>query len=239
MPEPRRLLVFVAHPDDESFGCGSTIAEAVAQGWRVSVCCASLGEAGEVAPGYDLSGASLAEVRERELRTAAELLGARVVPPLGLRDSGWDGEPAADAICGVTDGDLVARLAAVVGAERPDAVLTLAGDDGHRDHIRLAHAVPRAAPDLPCYLWCLPNDLMQRWAAEMTRLRPDTAHLAVEISKLGTPAARITKTLDTSSHLDLRRRAMAAHASQTSPYDGLSADLADAFLTADHLIRLA
>ena len=44
------LLVFVAHPDDESFGCGSVIAEAVARGYRVAVCTASLGEAGEVRP---------------------------------------------------------------------------------------------------------------------------------------------------------------------------------------------
>lgn len=242
MPESQRLLVIVAHPDDESFGCGSTIAEAVRRGCTVAVCCASLGEEGELAAGYDLGGASLGRARERELRAAAALLGAEVLPPLGLRDSGWDGEPHPDSICGVAEDALVARLDAVVAAERPDVVLTLAGDDGHRDHARLAAAVSRALagrPEIRLYHWCLPNDLMQEWAAETARLRPETAHLALSIAELGTPADRITTVLDTSGHLEVRRRAIAAHASQTSPYEGLSPELAEAFLTTDHLVRVA
>jgi hypothetical protein len=69
-------------------------------------------------------------------------------------------------------------------------------------------------------------------------LRPETAHLALGLAELGTTDDRITDVLDTRAHLPARRAAIAAHASQTSPYEGLSPELADAFLTTDNLIRV-
>lgn len=58
----------VAHPDDETFGLGSVIAAAVAEGAEVVVCCATRGEAGEAAELPE--GADLGAVRADELRTA-------------------------------------------------------------------------------------------------------------------------------------------------------------------------
>lgn len=234
------ILVIVAHPDDESFGCGSTIAHAVAAGSRVRVLCATLGEAGEVADGYDLAGRTLAEVRHAELLAAADALGATCLPPLGLRDSGFDGPTGAGTLCALSEPELAERIGAVLATERPDLVLTIAGDDGHRDHLHLAAATRAAvAPiGLPLFEWCLPNHLMQRWAEHMAQLRPDTAHLALEIGKLGTPPEQCTTIIDTSAYLPVRRAALAAHASQTSPYEGLPDELADAFLTTDHLIEV-
>ena len=46
-----RLLVVVAHPDDEAFGCGSVLAHATRRGLRSTVVCATRGELGEPAPG--------------------------------------------------------------------------------------------------------------------------------------------------------------------------------------------
>ena len=37
----QHMVVVVAHPDDETFGCGSLIAQSSAAGARVSVICAS------------------------------------------------------------------------------------------------------------------------------------------------------------------------------------------------------
>jgi LmbE family N-acetylglucosaminyl deacetylase len=242
------VLVVVAHPDDESFGCGSTIAHAVAAGSRVRVLCATLGEAGEVADGYELAGRTLAEVRHAELLAAAAALGATCLPPLELRDSGFDGPAEPGTLCALGEAELAARLRATLAAERPDVVLTLAGDDGHRDHRHLAAATraavaaaraqDRTERPIELFEWCLPNQLMRRWAEHMSRLRPDTAHLALELGTLGTAPERCTTVIDTTAQLPARRAAVAAHASQTSPYAGLPDELATAFLTTDHLIRI-
>lgn len=87
-----RLLVVVAHPDDESFGCGSLIALAAGGGAAVTVCCATRGEAGEPAPGSGVDADALPAVREQELRDAADLLGASEVVLLDFVDSGMAGE---------------------------------------------------------------------------------------------------------------------------------------------------
>lgn len=44
--------------------------------------------------------------------------------------------------------------------------------------------------------------------------------------------------LDASAFLDARECAIAVHASQTSPYEGLPDDLRRDFLTRDHLVRV-
>jgi N-acetyl-1-D-myo-inositol-2-amino-2-deoxy-alpha-D-glucopyranoside deacetylase len=88
----------VAHPDDESFGCGSTIAHAAARGAHVTVACAMRGEAGETVPGTP-GGQALGVVREGELRRAAARLGVARVELLGYRDSGFDGDVPAGSLC--------------------------------------------------------------------------------------------------------------------------------------------
>ncbi len=84
-----RLLIVVAHPDDESFGCGSVLAHAAANRHDTVVVCATLGEAGESRIETD----DLAALRESELRAAAAVLGVGLVRVLGHVDSGMSGEP--------------------------------------------------------------------------------------------------------------------------------------------------
>jgi N-acetyl-1-D-myo-inositol-2-amino-2-deoxy-alpha-D-glucopyranoside deacetylase len=45
-----RLPVVVAHPDDETFGCGSLLAHAATRQVSTVVVCATRGEAGNVRP---------------------------------------------------------------------------------------------------------------------------------------------------------------------------------------------
>jgi LmbE family N-acetylglucosaminyl deacetylase len=71
----------------------------------------------------------------------------------------------------------------------------------------------------------------------MSRMQPDLAYLSE--SELGTPDERITHTIDTAAHYDDRLRAMAAHTSQTSPFDELPEELKRAFLTREYLVRVS
>jgi N-acetyl-1-D-myo-inositol-2-amino-2-deoxy-alpha-D-glucopyranoside deacetylase len=59
------LLASFAHPDDEAFGTGGTIARYAQQGVQVDLVCSTRGEAGEIAEGSDATPETLGAVRER------------------------------------------------------------------------------------------------------------------------------------------------------------------------------
>ena len=237
-----RLLVVVAHPDDETFGCGSLLLHAAANGWELSVCCATRGEAGEPHPASGVTKDQLPAVRERELRAAARFLGVEHVTLLDHRDSGMAGEPEVGALVGAPLHEVTAQVQAEIERLRPQAVVTLDGSDGHRDHAHVRDATIRAVERASwspehLLLHCLPRSLLRRWADHRRRIDPGSPYLDVEEAALGTPDERITTAIDTSRFLEQRWQAIALHASQRSPYDDLPADLAGAFLTTEHLIQ--
>lgn len=239
----RRLLVVVAHPDDETFGCGSLIADAVVAGAEVTVCCATRGEAGEVMPGCDLAGGSLGALRERELRAAGDVLGVGDIVLLDFVDSGMHGEPASGTLVGAPLASVVTAVADVVVRTDPDVVVTLdvAGGDGHRDHARIAEATTEAVRGVgrgaSLYYWCVVRSLLRRWLETMRQVRPETSHLQLGEDGLGRPDEDITTMVDVSAHVERRRAAMAMHRSQRSPFEDMPADLVEASLTCDRLVR--
>ncbi|MCX6037158.1 MAG: PIG-L family deacetylase, partial [Chloroflexi bacterium] len=85
------LLAVLAHPDDESFGMGGTLALYASRGVDVHLVCATRGEVGGVAPQLLEGFESIAKLRESELRCAAGVLGLTSVHFLGYRDSGMPG----------------------------------------------------------------------------------------------------------------------------------------------------
>src|SRR4051812_489345 len=89
--EVNSLLVVVAHPDDETFGCGSLLLHAADAGVRTAVCCATRGDAGEWPEDLVLPPGGIAEQREAELRAAAAALGVSRVEVLDFLDSGMAG----------------------------------------------------------------------------------------------------------------------------------------------------
>jgi N-acetyl-1-D-myo-inositol-2-amino-2-deoxy-alpha-D-glucopyranoside deacetylase len=223
-----RLLVVVAHPDDETFGCGSVLAHASARGAEIVVACATRGELGEPAPGSGVERASLGDVRETELRAAAAELGASRVVMLGWRDSGVDGDAAPGSLAAARVEDVAAAVARVIDDFRPDIVVTPDASDGHRDHAAIRDATLRAVEEAQArpartYLWCLPRSLLSRYTGN---------------PNLGTPDEQITTVIDTTEHLDRRRRAIRMHASQVSPYDAMPQELQLAFLGSERLVRV-
>lgn len=226
---PTRLLVAVAHPDDETFGCGGLLLHAAAAGTDTYVVCATRGEAGEGGTGDE----PLGVVRERELRRAAAVLGVREVTLLAHRDSGMSGEPEPGTLAAVDPDALAAELEAHVARVRPEVVVTLDASDGHRDHevMRDAAVAAATAAGVPrVHLVCLARSSMVRWVEHQRAEHPDREHLSVEDVELGTPDELVTATLDVSAHRARLAEAMAEHASQDSPYDGLPESLLSDFL---------
>jgi LmbE family N-acetylglucosaminyl deacetylase len=229
-----RLQVVVAHPDDETFGCGSLLLHAAAAGALTAVVCATRGEAGG-------EGDDLAAVRESELRTAADLLGVQWVDLLDFADSGMAGDAGPTTVVGAPFDDLRAAVQAAIADFRPDVLVTLDASDSHRDHVRIRDAACEAAgrEGVPrVYLACLPRSLMRRWVEHVRTERPDMQHLDADTAAMGTPDDELTTVIDVAEHRAARERAIAVHASQTSPFEGLPADLRSAFLDTVHLRRV-
>ena len=234
------LLVAIAHPDDETFGCGALIASEARAGSEVVVCCASRGELGEDASGRHPSREALGAAREQELRAAARVLGAATVEVLGLADSGWDGdaEPGSIVAEPVRLGE---RLEDALRRHRPGVVVTLdpTGSDGHRDHAAVGTAATEAferVVDWPAslYHWCLPHSLMDAWTREIAASSPDSVYLGTE---LGRPDADVTTILDGHEVLETVWTAIGCHETQATPYDAISPELAAQFVGHDHLVR--
>ena len=73
------ILAVLAHPDDETFGMGGTLALYAQRGAQVYLVCATRGEVGDVDPQYMQGFETIAERREYELRCAAQKLGLKEV----------------------------------------------------------------------------------------------------------------------------------------------------------------
>lgn len=237
MGHVHRLLVVVAHPDDETFGCGSLLLRAADEGIMTAVCCATKGDAGEPAPGYVVPDGDLGAAREAELHAAARAMEVSRVDVLAYGDSGMGGDPGPGTLAAARAEDLLAELRRVVAGFEPDALITLDAADGHRDHVvvRDATVAVGAERGLPVLLQCLPRSLMQAWLAHMRTAHPETPYLGLE--DLGTPDDRIDLVLDQQAHLPARERAIALHRSQVSPFEGLPDQLREAFLAHDHLVH--
>lgn len=132
-----RVLAIFAHPDDEAWAAGGTLARL---GEAATVVCASAGEAGADRRGR---GGDLGALRRAELEASCAALG--VAGPV------WLGEP---------DGQVQgAGVAALLDRWNPDAVISL-GDDGayhHVDHLRLVASIRAALAERPgtCGLFCV------------------------------------------------------------------------------------
>jgi len=188
----RPLLVLAPHPDDESLGCGGLIAEACARGQIVHVAVLTDGT-GSHPNSKAYRAPRLKALRESEARAAVAELG---LPPerlsfLGLRD-------AAAPHAGADFDAAVARLADHMAAHDIGTICATWRHDPHRDHVA-AHLIAAAAARragvrhlaYPVWGWTLAED------KELAEAPPRGIRL------------------DIARHLAAKRRAIAAHASQT------------------------
>jgi LmbE family N-acetylglucosaminyl deacetylase len=220
------LVTFHSHPDDEAIACGGTMAMAAAAGHRVVLVTATAGECGDVIDGVLEPGETLGERRQKELVEAAAILGVARLEILGYRDSGMIGTPEnedPDCFWQTPVDEAAARLARILAEERPDAftIYDEHGNYGHPDHIQVHRVGVRAAEMARVervYEATLNRDELRRLTARAEELGlPDSADVPDldEVGdQMGLPEEMLTTAVDVSSYLDVKRRAMAAHASQ-------------------------
>ena len=134
----QRLMAVFAHPDDETFAAGGTIARYTSDGVHCSLYCATDGDAGRSSGIPVSSRAELGTLRRAELRAACDVLGIDALACGGHPDGGLhDVKP--DIVIG--------EIVAFIRRERPEVVITF-GPEGaptrHRDHRAISHLATAA-----------------------------------------------------------------------------------------------
>src|SRR5258708_8835346 len=137
----KRLLGIFAHPDDEGTMSGALLQYSTS-GVETGLVCARGGEGGEIADPALATPENLGEVREGEIRAAAEVLGVQKLWFLGSRDCGMAGtadNQAPHALMQASGAEVVGKLVAIIRQFRPQVMVTFdeTGAYGHPDHIAI------------------------------------------------------------------------------------------------------
>ncbi|MFH0770606.1 MAG: PIG-L deacetylase family protein [Candidatus Peregrinibacteria bacterium] len=125
------ILVVAAHPDDETLGCGGTIARYADAGAAVSILILGEGVTARAADRSAGSPAALERLRQ-QAEAAGNTLGARRVILQGLPDNRFDTVPLLD---------IAKVIEKTIEEFRPDIVFTQHGGDLNIDHERTFRAV--------------------------------------------------------------------------------------------------
>ncbi len=234
MADTKRLLVVLAHPDDESFGSGPFFSRMTREGVEVTLICATNGDAGTVAPEKMNGYASIAELRIAELECAAAVIGFKEVIRFGYGDSGMMQDAAKDqpgTLWSAKTEDVAARIVEVIQRVRPQVVLTFDayGGYGHPDHIKChlaTHATFELLKDDPqrpkkLYYAVFPKQFIQIGIALMRLRGQDPRHMGVnrdlDFQAVLDHVPTVTAQVTVGHYLDLGEKAAACHASQISP----------------------
>jgi len=238
-------IVFVhAHPDDEAASTGGTMAKAAAEGHRVVLVVCTNGEHGE-RPDDLAVDETIVDRRRGETERSAEILGVARIVWLGYADSGmngWEQNRADGSFWSASVEGAAARLAAVLREEAADAVVVYDwhGGYGHPDHIQV-HRVGHRAAELAgtrrrfesTFNRDVGRGLVEAMRAEgMEDVDAwDVDAPADDGNPVGTPQSELHLAVDVSAYIEHKRRALAAHASQTTDVTAMLAIPREAFGT--------
>lgn len=219
------LMAVFAHPDDEAFGVGGTLAKYAAEGCDVHLVTATRGEAGEIRTPELATKANLPEVREQELRCACEIYG--IHPPRFL--DYVDGQLPI-----VHQGQAVGKLVRIIRELKPQVLVSFGPDGiyGHYDHIAV-HRWTAIAYDLAADTDCFPDPVSgtctphqvsklyyQVLAEEVLAFMSPPGRPAgvmmdgVPFPMVGYARERITTVIDIGGYVETKLRGLRCHASQ-------------------------
>ncbi len=203
-----KIIFVFAHPDDESFSSGGTIAKFTKEGNTVKLITATRGEAGQVGNPPITTKEDLGKTREEELRKVTKILGISKIYFLDLKDG---------TLSKIPKKLLIDKIYSILQLEKPDVVVTFNKEGGsrHPDHMRISLCATetfekylrRAKKHVRLYHNEIPKTLLKK-------LSQDGTNYKAFGKIMGTDLSRITTVVDISSTLDLKIKAIKCHKTQ-------------------------
>ena len=203
-PQPERVLVISAHPDDPDFGAAGTVALWAAQGAEVYYVVVTDGSKGSADP--DMTSERLVEMRQKEQRAAAKEVGVKDVLFLGYPDGATKNTP-----------ELRRDLVRLIRQYKPDVAVTHDPTVRIRANSYLNHNDHRAVGDATLdAIFPLARDRLNYPEHEAERLEP---HKVLDIFL--TFSNEPNYWVDISSVMDKKVSALRKHESQFDDMDEL------------------
>jgi LmbE family N-acetylglucosaminyl deacetylase len=200
----KRLLLVFAHPDDESFSCGGTVAKYAAAGWHVDLICATH-----------------SDIQKKELQKAGVILSISTITFLGYQEG---------KLASQTPGELEDTVHKKMEELVPDAVITMdtTGINNDPDHVKMCFVTTyafqkyaawieeqlkdqeEAAQNFPkLYYTSLPESVIDYVKKKK--------HVQTELfgkPLVGTEDKKITTVIDITEFADIKKQALASFVSQ-------------------------
>ncbi|HKV57587.1 MAG TPA: PIG-L family deacetylase [Ktedonobacteraceae bacterium] len=238
----KRLLGVFAHPDDEGTTSGALL-HYNTLGIEPGLVCATRGEVGEIADPALATPENLGQVREGEMRAAAEALGVHNLWFLDYRDSGMAGtsdNANPHSLAQANAAEVVGKLVAIIRQFRPQVMVTFdeTGGYGHPDHIAIyrhttsafyaaADAVqyPEHGPAhmvSKLYYTSFPRSFIRRMGELMREQNYQGSFSNLDPEKLGLPDELINVRLNVEPWLDTKSRSWAMHRTQMDPNNAMA-----------------
>lgn len=214
------------------------------EGVRVVLVCATRGEEGDILnPRMDKPGIKerMLQLREAELQTACDLLGVSKIYQLGYRDSGMPGTESNKherAFWNADPEEAVGKIVQIIRVERPDVILSYDESRGyeHPDHVRVHEWGARAfreagepdrfpgmgEPWAPSKLYHFATFTKRRFqklhdAALEEGLESPYIGWIESWESMGFPEPEVTTQIDVGDYIEIRSKALLAHATQIDP----------------------
>jgi len=130
----KNILVICAHPDDEVFGAGGTIAKYSKEGFNVDVLIFSYGEQSHPW----IKKYVVIETRKKESKEASKVIGIRNAEFFGLREGFFEEDSKRN--------NIYKKIAEIIREKKPVKIFTHSIDDPHPDH-KIVHNTVLASMD--------------------------------------------------------------------------------------------
>lgn len=224
MTKKRTLVAIFAHPDDEAFGTGGTLAKYASEGVDVHLVIATRGEAGQIANPAVTPTRPMSLLREQELRRACECFGITQLHMLNY----IDGQTAL-----VPPSEAVLQIVRLLRSLKPQVVISFGpeGIYGHFDHL-VVHRWSSAAVQLAAQAGYWPEAGPAHTVAkfyhrampqqQVDQMEEHVGRGAVSMDGIpfpfvGYPMSQITTVIDARDHAQAKLNGIRCYQSQLSP----------------------